>query len=425
VADGLYLRPGLQWARYESEVLRYAAPFQATTNHVRVFVWHLRCRGGVYYADGRYNKADLGKHSLGTRDRAEALENLKKLDRKKAIELGILVPSKPPTNADLPIEEGWRIYMEDRKKPQLFGGISEGSAKRYESVRAKHEEFCRKHGILLWQQINAENAEAYGLWLGKQSYADRTTHFEVTEVKTVMNWLIDQKRLSPEHRVVLLLVKPEGCDAYCYTIEQVSDMVLYCKANELVWLADVLIGLACTGLRINELASLRWSDLDQKAGMLRLTDERWSHRRIKLGSARHTKGKRTRCLPIHPDLMKVLVRLPKTVDGLIFHGPLGSKLQDSTVLRNLKDNVIDKLKSKYPTPPGELGFEHGKVHSMRHYFCSESFRNGATEAQLLEWLGHRDSKMVAHYRRLRPDDSKKLMSSMRLLDLNPGQSETA
>lgn len=62
---------------------------------------------------------------------------------------------------------------------------------------------------------------------------------------------------------------------------------------------------------------------------------------------------------------------------------------------------------------------------MRHYFCSESFRNGASEAQLLEWLGHRDSKMVAHYRHLRPDDSKKLMSSMRLLDLNPGQSETA
>jgi hypothetical protein len=109
--------------------------------------------------------------------------------------------------------------------------------------------------------------------------------------------------------------------------------------------------------------------------------------------------------------------LPKTVDGLIFHGPLRGKLQDSTVLRNLKDNVIAKLKSKYPTPPGELGFEHGKVRSMRHYFYSESFRNGAG-------VGHRDSKMVAHYRHLRPDDSKKLMSSTRLLDLNPGQSET-
>lgn len=400
-------------------------PFKQPPIPCEFFDWHLRCRGGVYYADGRYNKVNLGKHSLGTRDYAEALENLKKLDRKKAIELGKLVPSKAPTNADLPIEEGWRIYMEDRKKPQMFGGVSEGSAKRYKSVRTKHEEFCRKHGVQLWQQVNAENAEAFGLWLGKQTYAERTVYLEVNAVKTVVNWLIDTKRLSPDHRIVLPLVKPDGCDSYCYTFEQVSEMVLYCMANELGWLAEVLIGLACTGLRINELASLRWSDVDLKAAMLRLTDERWSHRRIKLGSARHTKGKRTRCLPIHPELMKVLVRLPKTADGLIFHGPIGGKLHDSTVLQKLKNEVIKKLKSKYPTPPGELGFEHGRVHSMRHYFCSESFRNGATEAQLLEWLGHRDSKMVAHYRHLRPDDSKKLMSSMRLLDLNPGQSETA
>ncbi|QDU26737.1 Tyrosine recombinase XerD [Anatilimnocola aggregata] len=259
----------------------------------------------------------------------------------------------------------------------------------------------------------------------RSSNGDFVENIAVSEPKTVVNWLISQKRLAPENRIDLLLVKPEGCDAYCYTFEQVTDMVLYCIANELGWLADVLIGLACTGLRINELASLRWSDVDVKAGVLRLTDERWSYRRIKLGSARHTKGKRTRCLPIHPELLKVLARLSKTLDGLIFHGPLGSKLQDSTVLRNLKDYVIENLKSKYPTPPGEIGFEHGRVHSLRHYFCSESFRNGATEAQLLEWLGHRDSKMVAHYRHLRPDDSKKLMSSMRLLDLNPGQSETA
>ncbi|WP_254510223.1 tyrosine-type recombinase/integrase [Anatilimnocola floriformis] len=402
-----------------------ARPFKKPPIACEFYFWHLRKREGVYYADVRYNEVDLGKHSLSTRDHGEALENLKKLDRTKAIERGKHVPSKSTATADLMIEEGWKLYMADRQKPQMFGGVSEGSAKRYRTVQQKHIEFCSKHGIHFWNDVDAANTEAYGLWLGKKDYAERTIYLEVNEVKTVVNWLIDTKRLAPEHRIVLPLVKPDGCDAYCYTFEQVTDMILYCQSTDLGWLADVLIGLACTGLRINELASLRWSDVDLKAGVLRLTDERWSHRRIKLGSARHTKGKRTRCLPIHPELTRVLARLSKTVDGLIFHGPLGLKLQDSTVLRNLVDNVIEKLKSKYPTPAGEIGFEHGRVHSMRHYFCSESFRNGATEAQLLEWLGHRDSKMVAHYRHLRPDDSKRLMSSMRLLDLSSGQDKTA
>lgn len=148
-------------------------PFKQPPIICENYSWHLRCRDGVYYADGRYNKVDLGKHSLGTRDRAEALENLKKLDRKKAIELGILVPSKTPTTADLPIGEGWQIYMDDRTKPQVFGGVSADSAKRYRTVRKKHEEFCRKHGIEYWHQVDAVNAEAYGRWLpSKRVYGD-------------------------------------------------------------------------------------------------------------------------------------------------------------------------------------------------------------------------------------------------------------
>ena len=46
-------------------------------------------RDGVYYADGRSGKHKLGKHSLGTRDREEAIERLKVIDRKKAVELGL------------------------------------------------------------------------------------------------------------------------------------------------------------------------------------------------------------------------------------------------------------------------------------------------------------------------------------------------
>jgi hypothetical protein len=53
------------------------------------FTWRLFRRHGVYYADGRSGSRDLGKHSLGTRDRTQALESLRRLDRKKAEELGL------------------------------------------------------------------------------------------------------------------------------------------------------------------------------------------------------------------------------------------------------------------------------------------------------------------------------------------------
>jgi hypothetical protein len=47
----------------------------------------------------------------------------------------------------------------------------------------------------------------------------------------------------------------------------VEAIVEWCaKRPELVWLGHVIIALACTGLRISELASLRWTDLDHVGG---------------------------------------------------------------------------------------------------------------------------------------------------------------
>ena len=53
------------------------------------FNWKLLRRKGIYYADGRSNIQDHGRHSLSTRDRDEALQNLEQLDLIKAIELGL------------------------------------------------------------------------------------------------------------------------------------------------------------------------------------------------------------------------------------------------------------------------------------------------------------------------------------------------
>jgi site-specific recombinase XerD len=81
----------------------------------------------------------------------------------------------------------------------------------------------------------------------------------------------------------------------------------------------------------------------------------------------------------------------------------------------LKREVIERLKGRFPTPAGEIGFEHGRVHSFRHYFCSHAFLHGAAEADIKDWLGYRDLKMVAHYRHLRSEDSQHKMQQIDFL----------
>ena len=166
---------------------------------------------------------------------------------------------------------------------------------------------------------------------------------------------------------------------------------------ELLWLSHVLIALATTGLRISELAELRWTDVDMNEKLLKLTDESRQGTRERRQQARKLKGRRGRELPVHGELQRVLEQLPRQRDGRVFHGPKGGRLKPDTVLLTLKRDVIKPLLPRFPSTASQPGFKDGKVHSFRHYFCSLCADNGVPEPMLKNWLGHRDSKMVRRY----------------------------
>jgi integrase len=194
-------------------------------------------------------------------------------------------------------------------------------------------------------------------------------------------------------------------------------MVSHCRADlKLSWLADLLIGLAFTGMRISELAGLRWADVNLEGGMIRVADERSSQFKRQAGSARTTKGRRSRTIPIHPELRTLLLGLARKPDGFVFHAALGGRVFARNTLDQFISHVIEPLKTKFPTPKGEIGFKHGRLHSFRHFFCSQCFLGGASEGEIKEWLGHADSKMVEHYRHLRSEDAQRKMNQIRFLD---------
>ena len=57
-------------------------------------------------------------------------------------------------------------------------------------------------------------------------------------------------------------------------------------------------------------------------------------------------------------------------------GRTKAALKPDTVRRVLVREVIEPLTKKFPTPDGEQGFEHGRLHSFRHFFCSTCANKG-------------------------------------------------
>lgn len=376
------------------------------------FIWLLGQRNGVFTADGRANKPDAGRHSLATKDYKQALENLKKLDLVQAVELGLADRSAlaVTTANTLNLAEGRRLYEEYVKRPRIVGGAKPISVKRYRSVFDKFEQFAQREGITIWNQVTHRTLEAYAAHLEASGYAPRSQYLELTCVKQLIKWLAREGHLPASCQIRLPVAKPEGCSVYCWRPLEVQAMTQHCRQHaELHWLGDVLVSLACTGLRISELASLRWVDVDWENNLIRLTDESSLPKRKQNRKIRETKSGRSRSFPIHDDLRHVLEKIPRSSDGLVFFGPNGGRLKADTVRRALVRDVITPLAEKFPSPEGEIGFKDGRLHSFRHFFTSVCANQGVPEQVVKEWLGHTDSRITRHYYTLHNEEGQRQM----------------
>lgn len=261
--------------------------------------------------------------------------------------------------------------------------------------------------------MNRQLMDEYAGWLDGEAYAYATEYLELTTLKQILKFLIENQHIPSSIAFAYPLKKPEGTDTYCWRPEEVEAILQHCDTLELTWLRQVIIGLAGTGLRISELASLRWSDVNLDKGLITLTDE--TTKKSRQGKdKRTTKSGRDRTFPIQELLHEVLDQLTHHSDGRVFHGPLGGRIKADTVRRILIRDVLTPLASKFPSELGEVSFIDGRLHSFRHYFCSNCANRGAKERVLMNWLGHRNSRMVHRYYHLHDDESIRQMQQVTL-----------
>jgi integrase len=385
----------------------------------RYFVWLLGIREGIYFADGRSNHPhQVGRHSLGTRDRQDALEQLQRLDLVKAVEFGLADRAVLSETKEklLTLEEGKEMYLKYVQRTPVLGGAGKKTGKRYRAVFDKFIPFANQEGVRHWQGVSKGLLEAYTAWLDDQGYAVATEYLELTTLKQAMKWLAQEKQILPSCLFAMPLKKPKGTTTYCYTPEEVEAVVVLCFANpDLHWLGEVLVALATTGLRISELASLCWDDFNSDLTRIRLTDDK--HRAIKAerDNARSTKSHCDRTLPVANELRAILAKATRHVDGRVFHGPLGGVLKPDTVRNILIREVLEPLSNRFRGAPGKKSFRDGRLHSLRHYFCSVSATNGVPEQMLMSWLGHQDSKMIRHYYHLQDKPSQEQMARIKFV----------
>lgn len=376
------------------------------------FRWRLRRRSNTWYADGRTNSPSPGRHSLGTHDYGEAQRLVHELDAAMAVKFGIIErtlqqSSRPPA---LRIEVGIDLYLEHLGRPAVAGGACAKTRERYAPVFNKFTRFARGRGVTEWAQVNRGLVNDYLKYLSTKGYAQRTLYLEGTVIKQFVRWAIAEQLLSEENRVGVKLRKVENTTTYCWKATEVSAMLQHCrKEPTLQWLADLIQVLSRTGLRIGEAVNLRWADVDFEGGVLCVLNDPRQSAAIE---QRTTKSRRNRYVRLHSDLVSTLKRRKRSGDAFVLCGPRGGKLKPDSVREAFVRDVLKPLESRFPSPPGALGFKDGRLHSFRHFFCSTCANEGTPERIVSAWLGHASGAMLRVYYHMRDDESRRWMEKV-------------
>jgi integrase len=381
------------------------------------FAWLIgpRTKGGVFYADGRSNKINLGRHSLGTKSEQDALGLLRELDMSMALKNGLAASSLLDKAQNLlTLAEGIELYLNHVKRPSVMKGASAKTIQRYKAVFDKFQAYSATQSVKYWQEVSKRTLEGYGRWLSSESYAYATQYLELTTLKQAIKWFVSEKHLAESCIVKLPLAAPEGTMTYCYSDVEVQAMIEHCLGrHDLMWLGHIVVGLVYTGLRIDELAQLRWPAINLEKRVLQVIDNTRTGLRRNNRLEMSTKTHASRILPIYADLLGILQTLARHPDDRVFHGPVGRVVKPDVVRNVLIREVLKPLAARFPGDPASPNFIDGRLHSCRHFFCSKCARDGVPEQTVMLWLGHRDSKMVRHYYHLNDDEAQRQMSKLK------------
>ncbi len=149
------------------------------------------------------------------------------------------------------------------------------------------------------------------------------------------------------------------------------------------YLKPILITALNTGMRKNEILTLRWTNIDPETKVITLEHT-------------NTKTKKTRRIPINSVLRKLLLeqRLKSGGNEYIFLSPTGNPYKRH-----------DSIKGSYERLCKKAGISGLRFHDLRHTAATRMIEAGASIVAVSKILGHSDIKMTMRY--THPDTSLK------------------
>ncbi len=192
--------------------------------------------------------------------------------------------------------------------------------------------------------------------------------------KKACDWEWVSEDVLKRVRAVKLLKEPPGRLRYLYQ-EEIYTLIEACAPH----LKPIVIMGVYTGMRLGEILSLKWEQVDLRHGFILLDV---------------TKNGERREIPINATLKATLEAIP--------YGP-----ESLCVFANKDDNPYQRVKRSFVTACKRAGITDFRFHDLRHTFASHLVMAGVDITTVKELLGHKTLTMTLRYSHLAPSHKVK------------------
>ena len=313
----------------------------------------------------------------------------KETEKRREIKQGIYT-----RNADITVERYFSEWIKEKSRH-----IKQNTLNQYETRYKKY--IAPVIGSEKLRKIERREIAA----LTEKAKADSSTitaNLVLQEVRAILESAVHDEIITRNPAETIKPYKAEQKPAAAETIHRAltrEEQAAFLDAVKDAFLREMLEMLLCTGLRFGECAALTWSDIDNKAEVIKITKTVTVGKGWKRIIAEGTKTKTSRReIPLTNAVKAVLKRQrQKAIDlygltgiqpeSLVFRGIQGDIVQN-TVITHTINMAIKKMNA------AGLSVDRFSVHALRDTFATRFIESGGNPQTLKSILGHSSLSMT-------------------------------
>lgn len=316
-----------------------------------------------YYLDGRKRRERIGTNKAAAQHRLrEALS--------KRAEGRVVRKVKDPAFDEL---KKWYLDLPQVKNKKSYG-------RDILSLEKLSSFFSGKH----ISSVSVNRVEAYRVKrLAEDSYRKHltrpaTVNREIACLRHMLNLAEQEGKIESVPFKGLKALKEHNVRERVLSSEEFERLIANCLPRT----ARIVAMAYYTGMRKGEILNLRWDRIDLKNGFIRLRPE-------------DTKTEEGRVIPIHPEIKKMLLSMPRNISGWVFESKPGKPVRT--------------VKKSFTTACQRAGIKDFTFHDLRHTAINNWRLQGHDFFRIMAVSGHKTMSVFKRYNTVSETELKDLV----------------